>query len=285
MKTRMAIAGAALGILLACAVAALNERSVVRIPFRGNHGLFSNIVVPMIFSRCYPQYAIACDGWPSDVAALMHGLPMARGREAKIELPREGDSCYIAQSPVVLASTSFNFTRTVLHAMVAPGGMFAPAEHVRALARSWWKSELGDARFVVGIHGRAAMLYDKSSLDFDTHMRLLGDEAAEEMRIPGARVMLASCNASIVGYLRARFGAALAWREPEGDINTGNVDWGGATQHVTAQIAKGALIDALLLSMCDVVVCGSSNVILYAAALRPAMRIRVARHLADARSG
>ena len=31
--------------------------------------------------------------------------------------------------------------------------------------------------------------------------------------------------------------------------------------------------------MCDVVVCCSSNVILYSAALQPTMRIRVARHL------
>jgi hypothetical protein len=37
---------------------------------------------------------------------------------------------------------------------------------------------------------------------------------------------------------------------------------------------------SLLVSMCDVVVCGSSNVILYSAALQPTMRIRVARHLA-----
>jgi hypothetical protein len=111
-------------------------------------------------------------------------------------------------------------------------------------------------------------------------VRLLADEAAEEAR-PGGMVLLASCNRTIVEYMRARFGASLAWREPEGEINTGNVDWGGAVQVLTREIAMGALVDALLLSMCDVVVCGSSNVIVYAAALRPAMRIRVARHLSD----
>jgi hypothetical protein len=33
--------------------------------------------------------------------------------------------------------------------------------------------------------------------------------------------------------------------------------------------------------MCDVVVCGSSSVVVYACSLRPALRVRVARHLAD----
>ena len=47
-------------------------------------------------------------------------------------------------------------------------------------------------------------------------------------------------------------------------------------------LGLGALIDAIRLSMCDVVVCGASNVVLYAAALR---RLRLARHLANARGG
>jgi hypothetical protein len=132
--------------------------------------------------------------------------------------------------------------------------------------------------------GRAPLLYAVESLDLERHVRLLADEAAEEARL-GARELLASCNLTVVGMMRARFGSALAWREPEGELNTGNVDWGGATQSVTAAIARGALIDAILLSMCDVVVCGASNVILYASALRPAMRLRIARHLANARSG
>jgi hypothetical protein len=110
---------------------------------------------------------------------------------------------------------------------------------------------------------------------------LLADEAAEELR-SGARVMLASCNITIVEMMRERFGDVLAWRSPEGELNKGNVDWGGATQTVTSSIALGALVDAILLSMCDVVVCGASNVIFYASALRPAMRLRIARHLADA---
>lgn len=47
----------------------------------------------------------------------------------------------------------------------------------------------------------------------------------------------------------------------------------------TGEIATGALIDAVLLSMCDVVVAGGSNVMLYVAGLRPNLRIRIARHL------
>lgn len=277
------------GLLIALAVAAATlvaqKRRVFRIPFRHEAGLFSNLLLRnMEYAMCYPQHRLECAGWPIDVRALLPWLPRDTGAESD-ELPSHalGSACYLGNDPRLLMRPCFEYTRLRLSAMVAPGGMFAPADDVRALARSWWKSELGDAHFVVGIHGRAALHYDDGALDLERHVRLLGDEAAEEIRVAGTRLLLASCNASIVAQLRARFGAALAWREPEGDINTGNFDWGGAKQQVTAEIAKGALVDSLLLSMCDVVVCGSSNVMVYAAALRPAMRIRVARHLADVR--
>jgi hypothetical protein len=236
-------------------------------------------------ARCYPQYDIVCTGWPDDVRELFPNL-VVQSDAAKADVPLVvvGSPCFIAQSAVVLASPSFRSMRASLHTMLSGGGMFAPAERVMAIARSWWKRELGDASYVVGVHGRAPFHYAVESLDVERHVRMLADEAAEEARL-GARVLLASCNLSVVEMMRARFGSALAWREPEGELNTGNVDWGGATQSVTAAIARGALIDAILLSMCDVVVCGASNVVLYAAALRPAMRLRIARHLANARSG
>ncbi len=60
----------------------------------------------------------------------------------------------------------------------------------------------------------------------------------------------------------------VAWMRPEGPTNHGNIN------SASTQISQ-------LLSMCEFVVCVSSNVILYSAALKP--RIRVARHLALAR--
>ena len=260
-------------------------RKAVHIPFRPDAGLFSNVVIPMNMARCYPQYEVVCTGWPDDVRALFPNLVVESSAE-KTEVPLvvEGVPCYIGQSPVILASPAFGSVRASLHPMLSCGGMFAPAEHVRAIARSWWEKELGGASFVVGVHGRAPMLYPDASLDLERHVRLLAEEAAEEARL-GGRVLLASCNLTVVEMMRARLGGALAWRAPEGELNRGNVDWGGATQSVTASIALGALIDALLLSMCDVVVCGASNVVLYASSLRPAMRLRIARHLATERSG
>jgi len=143
---------------------------------------------------------------------------------------------------------------------------------------------MSDASFVVGVHGRAAIHYRDLSLDLETHTFLLCDEAEEEIRYAkGGKVLLASCNDSIVEHVLSYFNdldVEVGWRRPEGPTNHGNVDWGGRQQRVDADIATGALVDAILLSMCDVVVCGSSNVMLYAAALRPTMRIRVARHLA-----
>jgi hypothetical protein len=274
--------------LLACLVAfivwnAVRPRKMFRIPFRSDAGLFSNLLLPnMEYAVCYPQHRLECAGWPEDVRALLPNLPRETGAQSE-PVPRfytGSPRCYFGQDAKLLVSASFADVRRRLHPTVAPGGPFAPAEHVRALARAWWEREIGH-RFVVGVHGRAALHYE-GDLDLATHVRLLADEAAEEAR-PGGKVLLASCNRTIVEYMRGRFGASLAWREPEGEINTGNVDWGGAVQVLTREIAMGALVDALLLSMCDVVVCGSSNVIVYAAALRPAMRIRVARHLSDRR--
>jgi hypothetical protein len=110
-------------------------------------------------------------------------------------------------------------------------------------------------------------------------------EAKEEIQqTKGGKVLVSSCNESIVEQMCSYFkdhDVEVAWRRPEGPTNHGNVDWGvGIQQRVDADIATGVLINAILMSMCDVVVCGSSNVILYSAALQPTMRIRVARHLA-----
>jgi hypothetical protein len=271
----------------ACLVALIvwnagRTQKVHRLPFRSEGGLFSNLVLGNMESAvCYPQHRLECTGWPEDVRALLPNLP--RETDAASEpLPSAyiGSPCYFGQDAKLLASASFADVRRLLHPTVTRGGPFAPAEHVRARARAWWEREIGQ-RFVVGVHGRAPLHYE-GDLDLETHVRLLADEAAEEAR-PGARVLLASCNRTIVEGMRGRFGASLAWREPEGELNTGNVDWGGAVQVMTKETATGALIDALLLSMCDVVVCGSSNLIVYAAALRPAMRIRIARHLSDRR--
>ena len=276
---------AAFVFLLLLAALSGNARRAVHVPFRPTDGLFSNVIIPMNMARCYPQYDIVCTGWPDDIRALFPNLVVESDAvKADVPLVVEGTPCYIAQSPVILASPLFASVRSSFHPMSSGGGMFAPAERVMAIARSWWEKELGGASCVVGVHGRAPFHYAADSLDLERHVRLLADEVAEEACL-GARVLLASCNLTVVEMMRARFGDTLAWRAPEGELNTGNVDWGGVTKSVTASIALGALIDAVLLSMCDVVVCGASNVVLYASALRPAMRLRIARHLANARSG
>lgn len=95
-------------------------------------------------------------------------------------------------------------------------------------------------------------------------------------------MLLATCNSTIADSARARFGDRMRWRAPDSALTAGNDDWGA---RVTGGIAAGALIDAVLLSMCDVVVAGGSNVMLYVAGLRPSLRIRIARHLRYAMPG
>jgi hypothetical protein len=181
--------------------------------------------------------------------------------------------CRIACDPLLYESPRFVGIRQRMHQYFKPGGLFAPAPAILARARAWWESNMRGATFVVGVHGRAAVHHGSS--DLASHVRLLMDEAAEEMR-PGARMLLATCNSTIGDAAHERFGDRMRWRVPDAAITTGNEDWG---TRVTGEIATGALIDAVLLSMCDVVVAGGSNVMLYVAGLRPSLRIRIARHL------
>lgn len=267
------------------------KRFAVRIPFREHDGLFSNLIIPINTAWCYQQYDIVCTGWPSDIRALIPNMCVESNSESvDIQLPTLGTPFYIPQNPIILASPAFFGMRLALNAMLEPNGIFAPAQHVIEIARAWWEKNVSDATFVVGVHGRAACHYADPSLDLETHTLLLCVEAEEEIRqTQGAKILVSSCNESIVEHIRSYFediedlDVEVAWRRPEGHINHGNVDWGETQQRVNADIATGALVDAILLSMCDVVVCGSSNVILYSAALRPTMRIRVARHLARVR--
>lgn len=260
------------------------RRLAVRIPFRVHDGLFSNLLIMMNTAWCYQQHDIVCTGCPSDISALIPNMRVESDAESvKIELSTCGTPFGVCQDPIILASPAFFGMRLALGAMLEPNGKFAPAPHVLEIARAWWEKNMSDASFVVGVHGRAAIHYSDASLDLETHTLLLCEEAEEEIQhAKGGKVLLSSCNDSIVEHVLSYFedlDIEVAWRRPEGTTNHGNVDWGGIQQRVDADIATGALVDAILLSMCDVVVCGSSNVILYAAALRPTMRIRIARHL------
>ena len=262
------------------------KRLTVRIPFQVHAGLFSNLIIPMNTAWCYQQYDIVCIGWPSDIHALIPNICVESNDESvDVQLSTMGSLFSISQDPKILANPAFFGMRVALNKMLEPNGMFAPAPHILEIARMWWEKNMSDATFVVGVHGRAVCHYNGASLDLETHVSLLCVEAEEEIKTHGGKVLVSSCNESIVKQILSYFenlNIDISWRRPEGDINHGNVDWGKTYQIIDVDIATGVLVDAILLSMCDVVVCGSSNVILYSAALRPTMRIRVANHLTTA---
>jgi hypothetical protein len=228
---------------------------------------------------CFPLHRVECTGWPSDVLESMPNVPVSRGEHTDVERFGIGHRCYIARDSLLYESPRFAGIRQRMHHYFKPGGLFCPAPAILAKARAWWESNMRGATFVVGVHGRAAIHHGSS--DLESHIRLLTAEAEEEMR-PGALVLLATCNSTIADSARERFGDRMRWRAPDTAISTGNDDWGSL---VTGGIAAGALIDAVLLSMCDVVVAGGSNVMLYVAGLRPSLRIRIARHLRYAMPG
>jgi glycosyltransferase involved in cell wall biosynthesis len=258
------------------------------VPLRRYKGLFSTLLE---WAECQiknPSVEVECVDWPAWLVELLPHAPVRTcpsewavdARHVPAMVPDT-----LMQRPDVLGAAVLSALLAPLHALVAPGAPLSPSSHLRSVAAAWWERELGDAGFVVGVHGRAAVHFDAAPFGLEEHTRGLCEAAREELATSGrrdARVLLTSCNATIALQVRETLGA-VSWREPEGVINEGNVDWGLHTQELTKEIATGALIDALLLSMCDVVVCGSSNVVLYAAALRPAMRVRVARHLCAVR--
>jgi hypothetical protein len=185
------------------------------------------------------------------------------------------------QEPRIFESEGFAEVRRRMHRLVAPHARFAPAPFLLERARAWWDRNVGpcgtfarSARFVVGVHGRAALHYE-SATGLAEHTRLLCAAAEAEMP-PGAQLLFTSCNATMVAAMAARYGERVKWRRPEGALSENNEDWGAV---IDAETSAGALVDAVLLSMCDVVVCGSSNVILYVAALNPTARIVLAPHL------
>jgi hypothetical protein len=267
--------------------AAQRGLSAAYLPLRRWKGLFSTLLE---WAECQLENGsveIECVDWPKWLTALLpHAPARACPSESAVDarhVPAMVPDA-LMRRPGVLAGDAALLAP--LHALVSPGAPLSPAYYVRAVARAWFERERGGASFVVGVHGRAAVHFDTATLGLEDHTRALCEEAREELASsgrPDARVLLASCNTSIVRQVRASLGDVVAWREPEGALNEGDVDWGLERQELTREIAAGALIDALLLSMCDVVVCGSSNVMLYAAALRPAMRVRVARHLVSVR--
>lgn len=245
---------------------------------RPGAGLFSNVVECIQTTMCYPQHVVRCVGWPPELAALMPQLPLAaEGDVADVDVLTLGrHECYVMQDPRVLEDPAFGSVRARMHMLVAPGAAFAPAPFLLARARSWWDLKMRGARFVVGVHGRAALHYE-SEVGLATHTRLLAAEAEAAMP-PGAHVLFASCNRTMAEMMARRLGTRVVWRQPEGAVTEGNTDWG---TRLSADSAEGALVDAILLSMCDVVICGASNVVLYVAALNPTARIQIARHLKD----
>lgn len=269
--------------VLALSFACILAETRACVPFRPHDGLFSNVIASIEVQLCFPRYRIMCSGWPRGVVAYIPGVPVVPdvrtcGVIAKPVI--DGHACRIAQDPLLLQSPRFSAVRAKLHDYVKPGGAFAPSPELIAEARAWWNRTMRGASYIVGVHGRAALHYSGDiEMSLDSHVRLLSDEVEEEMR-PGARVLLATCNSTIAALLRDRFGDAISWRVPEGNINVGNSDWG---DQVTGAIARGALMDALLMSMCDVLICGSSNVVCYVAGLNPHVRLRVARHLQGVR--
>jgi hypothetical protein len=276
-----ALLGAALAIIVAIAV---KSAGVLRghVRCRPAAGLFSNLVECIQTAMCHPQHEVLCVGWPPELAALMPQLPLAtEGAVPDVEVATLGRSeCYVMQDPRILEDPAFGGVRVRMHLLVAPGAAFAPAPFLLERARSWWDRAMRGARFVVGVHGRAVMHYE-TGIGLSTHTRLLAAEAEAAMP-PGAHLLFASCNRTMAELMTQRFGTRVVWRQPEGAVTEGNTDWG---TRLSADSAEGALVDAILLSMCDVVICGASNVVLYVAALNPAARIKIARHLKDVRSG
>jgi hypothetical protein len=297
---------AVLALILWVAFERMRQRdhTCTRVWFRPRDGIFSNVIVCIEIALCFPQFRIECAGWPADVIAAFPNTPLAPesacvGPDTQLDaVIGDGHKCRISQDPRILQSAGI---REQIHRYLAPGAAFAPAPALVAEARAWWDANVSMkgfyhgqagqadpdgqadqtdqvAPFVIGVHGRFAAHYGVADLEW--HVGRLADDVDDEIIArPGARVILATCNETIARLMRERLGDRMAWRRPEGPINVGNADWGGAVQRVTGDIARGAVTDAVLLSMCDVLICGSSNVALYVAGLVPSLRIRVASHL------
>jgi len=286
---------ALLAVVVAIAVSTSRARVLrAHVTCRPGNGLFSNLVECIQTTLCYPQHEVLCVGWPAALAALVPQLPLAtETAAADVDVTTIGydagalalglrryKECYVMQDSRVFEDPAFGSIRARMHMLVTPGAAFAPAPFLLARARSWWDVKMRGARFVVGVHGRAAMHYE-SEIGLSTHTGLLAAEAEAAMPT-GAHVLFASCNRTMAETMARRLGTRVVWRQPEGAVTEGNTDWG---TRLSADSAAGALVDAILLSMCDVVICGASNVVLYVAALNPTARIQIARHLRDVRTG
>ena len=267
-------------VLIVLALAfARKTRPTAHVACRPGAGLFSNLVECIQTTLCHPALDVECTGWPREIAALVPHMPHAeRAADARVDSLYD---CYLMQEPRVFESDGFAEVRWRMHRLVVPNAPFAPAPFLLERARAWWDRNVGpcgtfarSARFVVGVHGRAALHYE-SATGLAEHTRALCAAAEREMP-PGAHLLFTSCNATMVAAMAARYGERVKWRRPEGALSQNNEDWGTV---IDAETSAGALVDALLLSMCDVVVCGSSNVILYVAALNPTARIVLAPHL------
>ena len=280
------------------------DHTCTRVWFRPQEGLFSNVLVCIEIALCFPQFRIECAGWPADVIAALPNIPLAP--ESACATPIDSSAieyvnkCKFTQDPRILQSANGASgvsgvsgangarIRQQIHRYLAPGAAFAPAPALVADARAWWDANVKGVDqvkpFVIGVHGRFAAHYGVA--DLAGHVSRLADDVDDEIRArPGARVILATCNETIARLMRERFGDRMAWRRPEGPISVGNADWGDAVQRVTGDIARGAVTDAVLLGMCDVLVCASSNVALYVMGLVPSLRIRMASHLRDIAGG
>ena len=293
---RMLVCVAVLALIIWAAFERMRQRdhTCTRVWFRPRDGIFSNVIVCVEIALCFPQFRIECAGWPADVIAAFPNTPLAPesacvGPDTQLDaVIGTGHKCCISQDPRILQSAGI---REQIHRYLAPGAAFAPAPALVADARAWWDANVTKVDqadqvvpFVIGVHGRVAAHFGVADLAW--HVSRLADDVDDEiLERPGARVILATCNETIAQLMRERLGDRMAWRRPEGPISVGNADWGGAVQRVTGDIARGAVTDAILLSMCDVLICGSSNVALYVAGLEPSLRIRVASHLRDVAGG
>lgn len=268
-------------LLLLVVLAALSSRRKQCVcPYHPDYGLFSNVMTPIEFmwSGTRPHIEFLT----TDVAKQLFTGPFMkplRGMECKLEdvasvVRRRFDDSQVHRvmtEPVYLKPWFNQFRRECTKYFTK--GPFVPQPSIQRKARSTW-DELGlNGKRVLGVHVRTAPHFHDT--DFDGHLQ----KFIEETKRHATRhdhVFLFTNNLTI----RAKFMVyqECVYRDVTGAVTGDNSDW-DYSKRGTFELFEDALIDAILMSYCTTLVCGTSNMAAAALCMNPSMRCFVPDHV------
>jgi hypothetical protein len=181
----------------------------------------------------------------------------------------------------------FNNFRKKLFPIFDKYGIFSLCDEYRIEANKI-ADEIGLNHNVIGVHGRVAFkfrIYSNSNQDHLIHLEKMIEYTKLVLSTypENVRLYLATCSEDFIDRFKQVFGEKVIFRKVSG-LTKGSDDWTKGRNNQNSNNAdKDAFIDSLLLSKCNSIIAGPSNLSLYSLFINPFSKLYIPTHLIKTR--